>query len=114
MKMTCGYSSRGKYMIRLASTIQVGEIVSAGGKEIMAEHAGDDATQAFEDQNHTEAALDELKTLYVGEFKGELVKRPREQGPPGSLKNKLVALGFMMVVFALFMQYIWLAPIPDA
>ena len=79
----------------------------------MLDHAGDDATQAFEDQNHTELAYDEMKDLYMGEFRGELKKRMKEQGPPGSLKNKLVALGFMIVIFALFMQYIWLSPDPQ-
>lgn len=54
-----------------------------------------------------------MKDLYMGEFRGELKKRMKEQGPPGSLKNKLVALGFMIVIFALFMQYIWLSPDPQ-
>lgn len=36
-----------------------------------------------------------------------------KEGPPGSLKNKLVAIGFMVVIFALFMQYVWLSPNPE-
>ena len=54
-----------------------------------------------------------MKDLYVGEFRGELKQRAKERGPPGSLKNQLVAFGFMIVIFALFMQYIWLSPSPE-
>lgn len=42
-----------------------------GGKQILLQNAGQDATTQFEDISHSEKADEYMKDLYIGDFKPE-------------------------------------------
>ncbi|KAI3644335.1 hypothetical protein MP228_010499 [Amoeboaphelidium protococcarum] len=52
-----------------------------GGEEVLLEHAGQDATEAFEDVGHSEDAREQLKDYLVGSLKTSdgAVKSPNTQ-----------------------------------
>ncbi|KAG5456360.1 MAG: cytochrome b5 [Olpidium bornovanus] len=48
-----------------------------GGEEVLHEHAGIDATEAFEDVGHSDEARNLLKKFYIGELKGGVNTKPK-------------------------------------
>eukprot|EP00123_Amoebidium_parasiticum_P019347 comp24665_c0_seq1/m.46828 comp24665_c0_seq1/g.46828 ORF comp24665_c0_seq1/g.46828 comp24665_c0_seq1/m.46828 type:complete len:124 (-) comp24665_c0_seq1:311-682(-) len=47
-----------------------------GGEEVLLEHAGADATQAFDDVGHSTDAISDLKKYYVADVEGATVTAP--------------------------------------
>jgi len=71
-----------------------------GGPEIMAEHAGVDGTEAFEEVFHSDAARELLKPLYKGDLEGY---EPKEgayagQGSGGGGNNLVLVILFMIAL----------------
>ncbi|KAF9976318.1 hypothetical protein BGZ65_007880 [Modicella reniformis] len=42
-----------------------------GGEEVLLDEAGKDATESFDDVGHSNQARDQLREMYVGEFKND-------------------------------------------
>ena len=57
-------------------------ITHPGGREILLEHSGRDATEAFEDHGHTEVARMMLDDFYIGEYDNSKDQEIEEKSQP--------------------------------
>ncbi|KAJ2671843.1 Cytochrome b5 [Coemansia spiralis] len=55
-----------------------------GGEEVILEHAGIDATEAFEDIGHSDDAHDLLAGLLIGDLEGAAPTAPAHSGKEGA------------------------------
>ncbi|KAJ2159713.1 hypothetical protein GGF46_002838 [Coemansia sp. RSA 552] len=87
-----------------------------GGEEVILEHAGIDATEAFDDIGHSEDARELLEKYYIGQLKGAAptaASQAKGDGEGSHLRSKqnssswglLVPLAFAAVLIA----YKWYA-----
>jgi len=68
-----------------------------GGPEILSEHAGVDATEAFEEVFHSDAAREQLKDFYLGDLEGYVPKPKGEAGANGGGSNVMAILIALLI-----------------
>ena len=72
-----------------------------GGKQILLQNAGQDATTQFEDIGHSDKAYEHMKELFVGDFKPE--DDDADAGKKGALQSN--ADGDMMTKLLLVVAF---------
>eukprot|EP00347_Sterkiella_histriomuscorum_P023894 403333018 len=87
-----------------------------GGKEILVQNAGMDATTQFEDINHSVKALKLLDDLCIGEFKNPdddqepwedyIRRKQKEEEAQLSTWQKLVLVGLFIITFSYLYNYL--------
>ena len=83
-----------------------------GGKQILMQNAGMDATTQFEDIGHSDKAFEIMKEIYVGDFKPDLGEDSGKQGilekgqsSSDDMMSKIfLVLGFLMLMGVLYTQ----------
>lgn len=86
-----------------------------GGKQILLQNAGQDATTQFEDISHSSKADKFMEELYIGDFKPENdddtgkegILQQAEKGDSGDLTSRvMLALVFLAVIGLLYTQVV--------
>ena len=85
-----------------------------GGKQILLQNAGQDATTQFEDISHSEKADEFMKDLYIGDFEPEddgenspggiLGNEGKDSGSEDLMSRVFLALAAFGVIFYLYSQ----------
>ena len=85
-----------------------------GGKQILLQNAGQDATTQFEDISHSPKADEYMKDLYIGDFEPEddgnnskggiLGNEGKDQGGDDLMSRLFLALAVFGVIFYLYSQ----------
>ena len=85
-----------------------------GGKQILLQNAGQDATTQFEDISHSSKADEYMKDLYIGDFEpaddginskgGILGNEGKDQGGDDLMSRLFLALAVFGVIFYLYSQ----------
>ena len=85
-----------------------------GGKQILLQNAGQDATTQFEDISHSEKADEFMKDLYIGDFEPEddganskggiLGNEGKSSGEDDLMSRLFLALAVFGVIFYLYTQ----------